>query len=78
MKDLIITARRQQTELLIFAVCLLIAFCLNIFAICFYETSWKELWTQLFWVLLIGFGFYVLTILIRGLIFLVKKSIGKN
>ena len=78
MKDLIITARRQQTELLIFAVCLLIAFCLNIFALWFYETSWTELWTQLFWVFLIGCGFYVLTILVRGLLFLVKKRGAKN
>ncbi len=65
MKEIIITVKQQKTELLIFCVCLLLAFVLNVASILIYDTEWEELWTQLLWVLLIGIGLYILTVFFR-------------
>ena len=71
MKDLIITKTRQKTELLIFSICLLLAFLLNVVAILIYDTEWSELWTQLLWVCLIGGMLYGLTVVVRLLFALI-------
>ncbi len=64
MKDIKfkLTAKRQKTELIIFAACFLFAFLLNVYSIISFETEWKELYTQLLWVLSLSIGFYFLVL----------------
>lgn len=73
MKDIVFSAKRQKTELLLFCICLLIAVGLNIYAIIAYHTEWSELWTQLLWVAVIGCILYGLSIVIRLLICGIRK-----
>ena len=54
MKDIVFTAKRQRTELIVFGVCLLVSFLMNVYAIVAFNTEWKELYTQLLWVLAIA------------------------
>jgi hypothetical protein len=65
MKDTIITARQKKREIVTYIICLILAFGLNIYAISRYGTSWKELWTQLPWVLLWGTGLWALWLVLR-------------
>lgn len=73
MRDFLLTAKRQRKEGLIWLICLLIAFVLNIASIIFYGTEWKELYTQLLWVLVISIGLYALSLLIRLPFYLLRK-----
>lgn len=65
MKDIVISAKRQKTEIILFCVCLLLAVLLNVYAIIAYHTEWSELWTQLLWVLFIGCILYGITVVVR-------------
>ncbi len=68
MKDTIITARQKRRGILTYVVCLFLAFGLNVYAIAHYPgTSWRELWTQLPWVLIWGTGLWVLWAILRWL-----------
>ena len=46
MKDIVFTAKRQRTELIVFGVCLLVSFLMNVYAIVAFNTEWKEHYTQ--------------------------------
>ena len=65
MKDILLTVKRQKTEIKVFCVCIVLAYLMNIIAIIAYGTSWSELWTQSLWMLLITCGFYGLSIVLR-------------
>lgn len=65
MKDIVITPRRQKTEIIIFCSCVAIAAALNIYAIIRYQTEWSELWTQFFWMLSIGIFIYAVSVVLR-------------
>ncbi len=79
MKDTIITARQKRHELITYAVCLGLAFLLNVYAIAHYRgTSWSELWTQLPWVLVWGTAIYVFWALLRWIFFGVKKLVCRK
>jgi hypothetical protein len=65
MKDILITAKRQKRELRWLCAALATAFLLNVYAIATHHTEWKELWTQLVWVICIGLGLYVLSVGLR-------------
>lgn len=69
MKDIIITAKRQKTEIGVFCICIILAILLNLFSIAFFGTEWSELWTQSFWMLLITVGLYGLSIVLRLLFY---------
>ena len=76
MKDILLTVKRQKTEIKVFCVCIVLAYLMNIIAIIAYGTSWSELWTQSLWMLLITCGFYGLSIVLRLLYYgirLLKK-----
>ncbi len=76
MKDILLTVKRQKTEIKIFCVCIVLAYLMNIISIIAYGTSWSELWTQSLWMLLITCGFYGLSIVLRLLYYgirLLKK-----
>ncbi|WP_029902562.1 hypothetical protein [Prevotella sp. 10(H)] len=80
MKDIKfnITAKRQKTELIIFAACFLFAFLLNVYSIIAFETEWKELYTQLLWVLSLSVGFYFLILFLRLVYWLIRYAFGKK
>ena len=53
MKEIVLSVKRQKTEIKIFCVCIALAYLMNIISIIAYGTSWSELWTQSLWMLLI-------------------------
>jgi hypothetical protein len=73
MKDILISSKRQKTELIIIVICFVAAFIMNVVSIIVYKTEWSELWTQILWMLVITCGFYALTIVVRLLIWLVRR-----
>lgn len=78
MKDIIITGKRIRTELLMLLYSYLAANLLNMFAIVYYQSSWMELLTWQRFVLFIAFIFYLITVVVRGLVYLVKKDGAKQ
>ena len=74
MKDITFTVKRQRKEVRIYLICFMLAFGLNIFAILFYQTEWKELLTQIFWVLALSIGFYMLSVVIRLPFYIRRKK----
>ena len=73
MKDIVLSVKRQKTEIKIFCVCIVLAYLMNIVSIIAYGTSWSELWTQLPWMLLITCGFYGLSVILRLLYYGVRQ-----
>lgn len=80
MKDIKIkiTAKRQRTELIIWGACFVFAFLLNVYSIIAFDTEWKELYTQLLWVLSLSIGFYFLILFFRLLYWLIRSVIRKK
>lgn len=83
MKDLTIhiSKRRQRCEIITFAVCFLIAFALNIYAIIAYEGQWTELATSFFYVLTAALLLYVIWTCVRLVlraIFRKKRTTSKT
>jgi len=72
MKDIIITGKRIKTELLMLLYCYIAANLVNVFSIIYYKTQWIELLTWQRFILFIAFLFYVVTVIVRGVIYLVK------
>ena len=58
MKEIVLSVKRQKTEIKIFCVCIALAYLMNIISIIAYGTSWSELWTQ-------SCGFYGLSVVLR-------------
>jgi len=71
--DTLIPARVKRREALILLVCFVLALVLNIAGILIYDTSWKELFTQLPVVLAITAVVYLVTAIAR----LIAALIGK-
>jgi predicted MPP superfamily phosphohydrolase len=72
MKDIIITGKRLKTELLMLLYCYIAANVVNVFAIIYYQTSWMEVLTWQRFILFIAFLFYLVTVVVRGIVYLVK------
>ncbi|MDR2138057.1 MAG: hypothetical protein LBP50_00670 [Tannerella sp.] len=77
MKDILITVERQKRELRWLCSAIITALLMNVFAILTYHTSWSELWTQLPWVVCIGAGLYVLSVVLRGIVRVVWRLVRK-
>lgn len=71
--DTLIPARVKRREALILLVCFVLALVLNFAGILIYDTSWKELFTQLPVVLAITAVVYLVTAIAR----LIAALIGK-
>lgn len=65
MKDINITVKRQKTEILYLIISFVIAFGLNILGIVIYKTEWKEIYTQIHRVLVLGLVIYAILALVR-------------
>lgn len=80
MKDIKIniSGKRQRCEIMIFLVCFVIAFIMNVVSIIIYDTSWAEIFTQFLWVISLTLLFYGLTVFFRvlywGIRILFKKK----
>lgn len=73
MKDIILSAKRQKTEIKMFCICVVLAYLMNIVSIVVYGTSWSELWTQSLWMLVISCGFYGVSVVLRLLFHGLRK-----
>lgn len=72
MKDTLITARRKKTEIITALVCFALAFLLNIVCIIVYKTPFKEVFTQIGYIVVISVTLYVIWTAIRLLVWLIR------
>lgn len=68
MKDFTIKSKQIKRELYLLAGSVGFAFLLNVYSIIRFKTSWSELYSQLGWVLVIGFFIYLVILIIRVLV----------
>jgi presenilin-like A22 family membrane protease len=78
MRDIVLKGNRIKIELIILLFCFLIAFGINVYSIIKYHTKWEELFTHIHYVLLIAFIFYLILVLIRAVIYLIKSLLKKE
>lgn len=78
MKDIIITRKRQKTELLVLLVCFVVACLTNLYAIFSYEGKLTEMFTSLGYVLIFTAALYVAFTLLRIIIFVIIKLISNK
>ena len=72
MKDTLVTARRKKTEIITALVCFALAFLLNIVCIIVYKTPFKEVFTQIGYIVVISIALYVIWTAIRLLVWLIR------
>ena len=65
MKDTLITARRKRKELFSWLICFVIANLLNLYAIITYKTSYSELLTSIFYVIIFSCILYIVWVCLR-------------
>ncbi|MDR1523775.1 MAG: hypothetical protein LBS79_00770 [Tannerella sp.] len=73
MKDLIISVKRQKTELKWLAGCFCMAFLLNILSIIIYKTSWSEIYSQFLWIFIIFSILYAATCALRIICYVIRR-----
>lgn len=78
MKDILLSVKRQKTEIKIFCTCIVLAYLMNIISIIVYNTEWSELWTQTFWMVIITCGLYGLSILLRIIYYAIRRLAVKK
>ncbi|WP_308761095.1 hypothetical protein [uncultured Bacteroides sp.] len=78
MKDTLITARRKKIELRTWLGCFVIAHAGNLYAIIVYKTSFTELLTAFFYVLLFACTLYVLWTILRILFYGIVKLFDRK
>lgn len=78
MRDILLTVKRQRTELFVFAACFLIAFLLNVISIITFDTEWKELYTQLLWVVCLALLLYGVVTIVRLFYWGIKRIFKKG
>ena len=78
MKDITITAKQQKKELLFLLASFVLALGCNVYAIIYYNGSWSELYTEIFYVLTLTGAFYAASLLTRLLITGIKKLFKKQ
>lgn len=77
MTDTVISARAKRRELWILISCFVVANIVNLYAIIHFHTSWREILTQLGYVVVITFLLYITTLVVRLLIRLLTGK-GKD
>jgi hypothetical protein len=78
MKDITIKAVCIKSELWIFLGVFIFTFGLNIYSILHYKTSWSELYTHLYVVVLMSIFFYCVIAVLRLLIGMISKLFRKK
>jgi len=78
MKDIIVKAKSIKRELWIFLGVFIFSFGINIYSILHYKTSWSELYTHLYIVVLMSILFYCIIAFVRLLIEVLLKLFHKK
>lgn len=78
MKDTILTARNKKRELVILLVCFMIANLANLYAIIAYKTSFLEMITSIFYVIIFTVALYVFLGIMRIFFYLLKALLLKR
>lgn len=80
MKDITIklTGRRLRFELISFLVCFLIGFGINVGAIITYDASAWELLTSIFYVLTFAIALYLVWVVLRLIIYVIRRFLHKT
>lgn len=78
MKDIIISPKRQKTELKALLVCFILAFALNIGAIIYYKTPASEIITSIFYVITFAVVLYAAWVIVRLIVYLIRRIFKKN
>lgn len=68
MKDIIITSKKLKQERNIFLLSFLLAFIINVIAIIIYSRPWIEIISQIGYVIVISFFFYLILWIPRGIL----------
>jgi len=78
MRDIVITKKRQKTELLSILVCFILAFLLNLYAVIAYDGKWTEIFTCVGFMIMTTVVLYAVWTIIRIIFYLIKKLITKK
>lgn len=78
MKDITLSEKFIKREIICLLVCFILAFGSNVAAIIIYKTKWEELYTQLFWVVTLALFFYLISVVIRSVLYGIKYLIKKK
>lgn len=68
MKDIIITSKKLKQERNIFLLSFLLAFIINVIAIIIYSRPWIEIISQIGYVIVISFFFYLILWIPQGIL----------
>ena len=78
MRDILLSVKRQKTEIKIVCTCIVLAYLMNIISIIAFHTEWSELWTQTLWMVIITCGLYGLSIVLRLLYYGIRQLTAKK
>ena len=78
MKDIQFTVKQQKREIGYMLASLFLAIGVNIFAIIYYGSEWKELYTQWFTVLVLAAFFYFVIAMFRCIFWLISVKLLKK
>lgn len=78
LENIVITPQRQKKELIIFAICFVIGFILNVVSIIVFKTTWIEIFSQLGYVFAIAISLYILLLIVRVIIYMIKQLLHKK
>lgn len=78
MKDILITRKRQITELKVWLACLALSVVLNIYAIIAYEAPWTELFTSIGFMLTASVVIYIILLFFRIVWYGVRRLCKKR
>ena len=77
MKDIVIKSRHVRLELLVFGICFIVAFFVNLGAVIYYHRPSIEILSQLGFVVVIALSFYFLTAAVHMICALLAFGIKK-
>ena len=78
MKDTVLTARRKKIELITLLVCFIITNLANLYAIIKYNTSFIEMITSIFYIIVFTLALYACWSLLRILFYGIKRLFIKG
>lgn len=78
MKDIIISPKRQKSELKALLVCFIIAFALNVGAIICYKAPATEMITSIFYVITFAVVLYAAWVIVRLIVYLLRRIFKKH
>lgn len=74
MKDIIITSKIIKREIYVWICALIAAQLMNVYAIVKFDTQWRELYSQLGYILMLSIVLYLLIALLRFVLNSIRKS----